>query len=106
MPYSTRFYAGNIATGSPVLYTVPAGYVAVLRDGRFYASVSGDVEFAIEASIPGPLNVIILFNNSFAPGATMSFEGRVVLNAGDSLVGVTTGDYVIAILSGYLLSAP
>lgn len=106
MPYSVQLFGGEFGAGSSTLYTVPANYVAVIRDIRLYGAISADAEIAIEVTVPGPLSVPILFEASFAPGATLQQDGRVVLPAGQTIVGVSTEASIQAIISGYLVSAP
>lgn len=106
MPYSTRFYSDTFDTGSPVLYTVPAGYVAVIRDMRLYAATSSTAEVAIEVTNPGPATTIIFFNNDVSPGDYVEWQGRVVIDDGAEIIGVTTEPGITAHISGYLLAAP
>lgn len=106
MPYSTRFYSNTFDTGSPVLYTVPADYVAVIRDMRLYAATGSTAEVAIEIINPGPATTIIFFNNDVAPGDYIEWQGRVVADAGAEIIGVTTESGITAHISGYLLAAP
>lgn len=106
VPYSTRFAAAELATETTTLYTVPADYVAVVRDLELYGNVASDAEVALEITAPGPLTIIWFVVNPLVPGAWDHWEGRVVLNAGDELVAVTTVNGVHVTVSGYLLSAP
>lgn len=106
VPYSTRFAAAELGSETTTLYTVPAQYVAVVRDVELYGNVGSDAEVALEVTVPGPLTIIWFVVNPLAPGAWVHWEGRVVLNAGDDLIAVTTVNGVHVTVSGYLLSAP
>jgi hypothetical protein len=106
VPYSTQFAAINAAEGTTLAYTVPASYIAVIREIDVYGNVSGDVEFAVEAEVPGPLTVAIYYDGALAPGSFVQWKGRAVLNAGDLLNVVTSAGTPWVLISGYLLSAP
>lgn len=100
--YSTRF--ANItssAAGPTVLYTVPSGMVAVIRD------VSG-----LCSGAPGALAIGINGTQSFmsalALASLQSFQwkGRQILNATDTLDLFVLAGTVQVCVSGYLLALP
>lgn len=105
--YSTRFYGGQIvAAGETDLYTVPAGKVAVVRD----ISVSN-----VTTTDAGQLLIYVLldagnadlFRVASVPShGFVQWQGRQVLNAGETLALYETNTTIRAMVSGYLLSAP
>ena len=109
--YSKRFLAGTVDELSPdTAGPVPAGYVWVVRDMTAYAYGFGD------ASYPG--FTFSLEIESFEPvmiwgaplaylGRQYSWQGRVVMNAGDSLTVAGAGStYWDVTISGYQLTLP
>lgn len=106
MPYSTQLFLGALDDGSSTLYTVPAQYVAVIRDLELYGNFADNAEVAIGATIPGPLTAYMWVVNPLEPGAWVQWHGRVVLEAGHALVAATDEAGALLIASGYLLSAP
>jgi hypothetical protein len=99
--YSTLLKSASPAAG--VLYTVPAGYVVVLRDAVLRQS-SGPlaVAFLVDLSVGAVIE-------SYAPAslnAVDHWQGRQVFEEGDGIGLETTGGVWSARLSGYLLSAP
>lgn len=100
--YSTQFVLALHACtgGADVVYTVPAGKVAVLRDLELLSTGSGNFMFV---SVNGIAQ--IARNNSTVGGTTAQWTGRVVLNAGDTLeVNGTNLSSVRIVASGYLLN--
>jgi hypothetical protein len=107
LPYSTRFIAvrQSISSGDG-LYTVPSGYVAVVRDVVLWNNDSGEQSMSIGATVPGPLNVLISQWFNVGSNATVEWQGRQVLNAGDELWAYSAGVDASVMASGYLLSSP
>lgn len=108
MPYSSllvRFASSS--SGLHLIYTAPAGYVTVVRDISV-ANTSGSSEaYSLYASgNPGPTSAFILINGSLANDAVDQWEGRQVLNAGDTLTLSIGGADFTCLISGYLLSSP
>lgn len=106
--YSTQFIAALLAADASAIYTVPDGFVIVVRD------ISGVI-------FPGPTsgtNIEVdcgefaIFSAEAPPSCTVTFhwEGRVVMPAGQHLQAFNqfgTGSAEVAIvISGYLLTAP
>lgn len=106
MPYSTRFAAGEGTGSGAVVYTVPAGYVAVIRDIELLSGSGTTDEVVIDATVPGPLNVVIWLHIFGAAFAWAQWAGRAVLNAGDEISVTAPADGSTYLISGYLLSAP
>jgi hypothetical protein len=100
--YSTRFLAIAISS-SPGIYTVPAGYVAVVRDidawssggilVNWRVSLSGDPAFA-----GGQFTIEAL--DQF-----QAWRGRVVVPAGESIQAIADGPRGL-VVGGYLLTLP
>lgn len=100
--YSTHFISAVGLVGTRA-FTVPAGFVAVLRDLDVY---NGGGFSATQVYLHGGLGQTIWFNNFAGPGAAYaSWRGRQVLTAGFAF-DITTNGACDATLSGYLLSAP
>lgn len=97
--YSVRFIADSSA-GSPVSYTVPDGYVAVLRSVNTVLSSSGS--FAnLQIS---NLGVYVCFFAATAADEFFSWDGRQVLQEGDVLESYVSSAGSTQLVSGYLLS--
>ena len=99
--YSTRFALITSSSAGPTtLYTVPTGFKAIVRD------VSG-----LASAAPAGLAVGVNAAESFFSGLSLSnlesfhWEGRVVLNAGDTLALFVLAGTVQLVVSGYLLDA-
>lgn len=99
--YSTKFAAGAQASGSTsVVYTVPAGYVAVVRDIEVGAQNAPANSVAI--NLAGVAEIYQA--GGIAQYSTAQWKGRVVLNAGDQInVDAIAGTWTY-IISGYLLT--
>jgi hypothetical protein len=94
--YSVQFLNGDYAAGASLEFTVPAGYVAVLRD----------VSALNRTNTAG--NGFISVDNHGGPAFTMpaggggTWTGRVVCNPGDTMT-VVLSQAAAVIASGYLL---
>jgi hypothetical protein len=101
IPYSTQFAASSpTGPGGFPLYTVPAGYVAVVRDLEVGSASAVTGFFSIQGG-PG----FAAFNITQSSGdISFQWQGRVVLNAGETLefIGNTAAQYSV-IASGFLL---
>lgn len=104
MIYSTRFYNGP-ATNGQTLYTVPAGFVVVVRDLEVYNfSSSAIVQVQVQLGVSGSTSGVLAFVNNVASQVCAQWKGRAVVNAGESLVAFSTGSSFSMLVSGYLLS--
>jgi hypothetical protein len=103
--YSSRLYLGPLPTTQGVLYTCPTGVVTVVKDVELY-QWSGGALFLYIAVKSGP--AVGTFAGSQVPSSTSSYQwqGRVVLNAGDELLGLSPTANNQCIISGYQLSGP
>jgi hypothetical protein len=101
--YSTLFVQGAVPTTPAVFFTVPSGYVAVVRDVDAVASSVG-LELYISDAI---------LNQNFAAilpvvGPTVNaytWRGRQVFLPGGEMQWGTAFDLMFGRVSGYLLSA-
>jgi hypothetical protein len=106
LPYSTRFFAGNTIAGTVVpAYTVPATYVAVIRDIEVLNSSGSTDTLFIAAVVPGPLTLTLTKFLSLAAETPAQWKGRAVMNAGDELELFSVAEAWEVIISGYLLGA-
>jgi len=99
--YSVRFGAGTIAAGTAAsIYTVPVGNIAVVR--CIAAIPLGTGAANMLAAIVGFANFMgeptTTVNDGFV------WQGRVVLNAGESLQVQAIGQSFQYAVSGYLLA--
>lgn len=100
--YSTRFLAWA-ADESPPAYTVPAGYVAVVRDADIYSGGGEETNWVLSVNeiahfAAGQFNILAL-------AQTAQWRGRQVLNPGEFLVFASDGS-TDGMVSGYLLALP
>lgn len=100
--YSTRFLSGLVHASLNISYTVPSGYVAVVRSISGYNAGSGAGNFVAFNSASGTLFAVV----GVVVDATCNLECRHVLNAGDTLTCSASWTSGQATVSGYLLSAP
>jgi hypothetical protein len=101
--YSTRFFQISGLTGTHP-YTVPAGFVAVVRDLDAFAdpTISGSDLF-----FQGVATQTIWWNNFPVDQRSYgSFRGRQVFNPGETWFVTVDGDPVDVTVSGYLLTTP
>jgi hypothetical protein len=102
--YSTRFISAVGLTGTSS-YTVPNGFVAIIRDLDAYANPIGVVSLYLH----GASGEALWWNSWDAlVAAYASFRGRQVIFAGETFnveADVTLLDSVDVAVSGYLLSA-
>ena len=99
LPYSHRFLAAQYPAGSMTVYTVPAGYRAVVRD--ITVSVTGSGLSTFQLWVPGsPILQLV----SLAANAFNHWDGHQVLEAGETLQLITSGGPVLISVSGYLLT--
>lgn len=102
--YTTTFLAEKGLTGT-VDYTVPAGFVAVVRDVQAYASVTA----AASITVRGPAGEAIYFFNWPINGQAVDYRTiRVAYTAGqkiEAVANVGPVDAVDVTVTGYLLAA-
>jgi hypothetical protein len=98
--YSTRFIGQNVSPGSPALYDVPTGYVAVIRDITLVPQASGLT--AAQGIISGIAVFYEVTSGTVAVG--QYWTGRVVLTPGETLEFNVAGAACNVTVSGYLLT--
>lgn len=106
VPYSVRLGAADVAAELVVLYTVPADYVAVVRDIEAWNFGGETDKLFTTANIPGPLAVAVWVTPEVATDEWTQWQGRLVMNAGDVLQAQGIASSWTVVASGYLLSAP
>lgn len=99
--YSTRFIAVQGLVGAEV-FTVPVGYVAVVRDINLYNGGGITVTTAIWHGSAG--QALALWSSS-ASASDAFFTGRQVFYAGETFDITTNGAWDVTV-SGYLLATP
>jgi len=100
--YSTRFIASSGLSGT-ASYTVPPGFVAVIRSWTIFHGVELS---GIEATLQGPNPVkIAVYQDVGASAASDEWTGRTVLYAGESMSVTVEAGNVDTTVSGYLLTA-
>lgn len=104
--YSTQFAVGSFSPGpGTVLYTVPAGSVAILRDITLeHLGGTGQNRAFIYINAHGATVRLVLVQDVAADYITQ-WQGRTVLEAGSQIgIGVITENFR-TIISGYLLTS-
>lgn len=102
--YSTQFAAVQGLVASSHTYTVPAGFIAIVRDIDAFADTSGTSTFLVAR---GPAsNVFFYAEFLLATTSSKEWRGRQVLNTGETLVLQAGPAAVDVMASGYLLSMP
>lgn len=101
--YSSRFISapGLSTTRS---YTVPAGYIAIIRDLDAYGNITGFADLYLHGASG---ETLYWFHWSALQQEAVLWRGRQVIYAGESFdVTVSTGgiDAVDVAVSGYLLT--
>lgn len=102
--YSTRFGGGLHTGGAGTIYTVPSGYVVVVRCITAYNAGASSDAFEVSAQVSGSLIPIYHVTNVAASSNSLEWEGRVVLNAGEFINVATGGQQWSYTVSGYLLT--
>ena len=101
--YSTRFLAPSGAGNQTVDYTVPAGYIAIVRDVTAY--LGGDTVEVAQCYLTDPQCVLLSANGSTDGAGVRQWTGRQVLEAGEVLQAlILTTVFTSLIASGYLFT--
>jgi len=99
--YSTRFAIGAVTAAVANVYTVPAGFVAVVRCLSLVVNVTGATANVRTTAGAGQIFAF----TSTVPGQWAGWDGRQVVNAGETItVTASTGSTCDYFISGYLLS--
>lgn len=100
--YSTRFLSVH-GVGPVAEYTVPSGFVAILRD--LDAFKTGTDESAVADMVNASAGVAIWLGHFSGTASWISWRGRQVIPAGETVEVSATGTTDVSItVSGYLLS--
>lgn len=103
--YSTRFGAKHdMSISDPLIFTVPAGFRAVIRDiDVYYGGLTGNTFIALLDETPQ----VVFWQDSVAIGESgwRSWRGRQVLLEGESCT-LSADDVCDVMVSGYLLVEP
>lgn len=104
--YSTQFFCGIISSSNLSLYTVPSGFIVVLRSielaDRSGTSSNNATIFAVAGGTVIGVVTAHVFTAAFE---SVHWDGRAVLNSGQGFgagISVSCGVFV----SGYLLTTP
>lgn len=100
--------ASNVSTSTVALYTVPAGFRAVVRDITIYQNATPllpNNQFSFQTTTPTVLFWVVPVWQ-YVTGKTYHWEGRQVMNAGNVLNAVITGSAFYIRVSGYELTLP
>lgn len=105
--YSTRFVAAASSGALSPSFTVPNGFVAVVRDITVTstASLSQIIGTVVIAPVPGGFYHLALMQFILGAAQTQHVEGRWVCNAGDVIEVQSPGAFSCSV-SGYLLGLP
>lgn len=100
--FSKRLLAGTTAAGVPLSAVVPPGHIWIIRNISAICRETGAAQAAVLIS-GGPY---IWVNNHVVDTDTSHFDGRQVLNAGETLQCVPWPLEMDFYISGYELSTP
>lgn len=105
--YSTRFVNVSPASTNTVYYTVPAGFVAVVRCMTFGFSEGARINGIATVLLSAANSRIWTSSVTAATTGSAVWEGRLVLPAGETIRAAYTGSAGQWLtISGYLLSLP
>lgn len=101
--YSTSFIGGN-TSGVPLEYTVPAGYLAVVRHCAIYHTVGAVTnQITVGVLTKGPFCTAY---GSATQELSVNTDLRVMVAAGQTVYAVSNYALGYAFVGGYLLSLP
>lgn len=104
--YSSSFFAGATEDGTLDAYTVPAGFIAIIRFVTIFnfsgSTVTVDIDFAGSGSRTG----VILYQEVPSGAPSVDWDGRLVLAPGDVVRITNSTASTVVSISGYLLSTP
>lgn len=103
--YSERFFLGQLPATWQELYLVPVGAVVVLRDVEFTVPATSPTTIALSVQSASGGSAPFVSAVISAPPLHYQWQGRVVLNAGDSLWGYTGDAGASGLICGYFFPA-
>jgi hypothetical protein len=92
---------GSIPSTLTTLYTVPVGATAVLRDLELFINTAASALFYIGIDVSGVIVPLIGAGTGTAL-SHVQWQGRVVLNPGQTVVANSGGANLVGAVSGYL----
>lgn len=95
---------GTAESELSTLYTVPAGYVAVVRDVEYFAAGEAIDGIYLVVSVPGPLAAVFAWVGNLEENTGAQWQGRVVVPAAGFVEVGGYGTSLLLAMSGYLLS--
>lgn len=102
--YSTQFFLGTLAVAVQTLYTVPAGMTVVVRDIELSQGGTGPAVVTIWGqTVPGA-QAYLVRQSALAPNVVFQWQGRSVLQSGQTLQAFCNAANTELWISGYLLS--
>lgn len=105
--YSARLYGGQIvAAGESDLFVVPVGMIAVVRDISITNVTPNDSDQVLVYVLITGGNADIFRAPAVPSHGFIQWQGRQVVNAGETLAFYATDTTVRVMISGYLLSSP
>jgi hypothetical protein len=104
--YSTLFFHGVAPSPTPeIVYEVPDGYLAILRDVDMVSN-SATATYMKISELVADLDVLVLQVPAIPAPAGAQWTGRQVFTPGMQIGGYANGDLVVIRLGGYLLELP
>jgi len=105
--YSTRFVKAALTASNTTYYTVPTGYVAVVRTMTLAWSSLARTGGVGQVLLNGANSFVWIVPIAGSELASANWDGRLVLPAGELIRAATTATGVVHLtVSGYLLGLP
>lgn len=104
--YSTRFVKSALTNANVTYYTVPAGYVAVVRTMTAAWTTTGTTAGVVQVLLNGANSWVWVVPTAAPDSNSALWNGRLVLPAGELVrAAATAAGSVFLTVSGYLLTA-
>lgn len=105
--YSTLLWQGATTSSLQTVYTVPSGFVSVVRSVDWWNGDTGAHTLYLVSNVSGSFqNALIAVVNNLGAGQGSHWDGRHVLPTGAALEIGALGSGVLVAISGYQLSGP
>jgi len=103
--YSTRFVNAQLTGTNTTYFTVPAGYVAVVRTMTAGWSAPANGQGIVQVLLNGANSYVWVAPIGASEIASALWNGRLVLPAGEIIRAANTGTATVRLtVSGYLLT--
>lgn len=103
--YSTRFVKSALTNANVTYYTVPAGFVAVVRTMTAAWTTTGTTGGVVQVLLNGANSWVWVVKTPAPDSDSALWDGRLVLPAGELIRAAATASGTIHLtVSGYLLS--